>query len=232
MQAANSIFAADGGAGTDLRMRGQGSRARLRTVDRAPARTTFSDGAKPGNLGNDTDPVNLAPGLTPDANLSPSSPLIDIGSAGGILSGDPDDATDIDGEPRRRGAAPDIGADEAPPPPGPDGLRWVTVGTFRSPMWVASPPGDLDRIFVVERRGSVIVVDDGHVLPTPALDISDKVTNNTEGALASIAFAPDFATSGLVYGYYTLSEDPATPALEIGDIVIAEWTWMGTIRTG
>jgi len=219
LQAANATFADE--TGVDLQMHGQPARAKLRTVNRAPGRTAFSDGSRAGYI-SDTDPVDLLTGLTPDAKLSPSSPLVDRGTRAGIFKGDPDDATDIGGDPRLQGAAPDIGADELTPPP--DGLRWVTVGTFVRPMWVASPPGDLDRLFVVERAGRVFVVEEGQVLPTPAIDLTAKVTQSSEGGLQSIAFAPDFATSGRVYGFYTRREDPATPEIEIGDIVIAEWT--------
>lgn len=220
LQAVNATFA--DATGTDLRLQGQPARAKLRTVNRAPTRTSLTDGAQAGNL-SDTDPVDLVPDLTPDGNLSPSSPLVDRGTPGGIFAGASDNTTDIGGDQRLQGAAPDIGADELPPAR-PDGLRWITVGTFLRPMWVASPPGDIDRLFVVERRGTVIAVDRGQIVATPALDISANVSGNTEGALASIAFAPDFAVSRRVYGFYTRVEDPATPEIEVGDIVIAEWT--------
>ncbi len=220
LAAANSSFAES--TGTDLQLHALGARAKLRTVNRAPARTAFSDGAKAGNVA-DTDPVDLNPGLTPDARLLPSSLLVDRGTPAGILAGDPDDAQDIGGQPRLQGAAPDIGADELRPS-APDGLRWVTIGTFSAPMWVTSPPGELDRYFVVQRLGRIFAVVNDQVLPTPALDISAKVTGDGEGGFQSIAFAPDFATTGRVYGFYNLKENPATPEIEFGDIVIAEWT--------
>lgn len=57
----------------------------------------------------DTEPqlVNLTLG---DIHQLPGSPTIDAGAASGI------GPSDIDGEPRSTGAAPDIGADERPPP--------------------------------------------------------------------------------------------------------------------
>ena len=220
LQAVNATFA--DAAGTDLTLQGPKTAARLRTVNRAPARTTFTDGAAAGTL-RDTDPVDVDPALTPDGNLFPSSPLIDRGTREGLLTGDPDNATDIDGAPRLQGPNPDIGADELPPAR-PDGLRWVTVGTFRDPMFVAAPPGDLHRVFVVERLGRILVVDDDQVLATPALDIAPKITGNSAGGFQSLAFAPDFAVSGRVYGFYTRKDDLTTPVNERGDIVIAEWT--------
>jgi glucose/arabinose dehydrogenase len=221
VQAANATLA--GPDGTDLELQGTGAGARLRTVNRSPARTVFTDGATAARI-MDTDPVDLVPGLTPDGNLSPGSPLVDRGTPAGLLQGDPDNKTDIGGDSRLQGAAPDIGADELPPA-GPDGLRWVTIGTFLNPMWTATPPGDLHRLFVVERTGRVFVVKDGQVLPTPALDIRGKVGGGGGGGFMAIAFPPDFATSHHVYGFYNRRDDRSTPEIEtVGDMVLAEWT--------
>ena len=222
MQAVNATFA--GAAGTDLQLRGSNAGARIRTVNRSPARTLFSDGAAAGSL-QDTDPVNVDPALTPDANLSPTSPLIDRGTRDGLLAGNADNATDINGAPRVQGANPDIGADESRPA-SPDGLRWVTMGSFRDPMYVAAPPGDLHRVFVVERLGKIFAVEDGQTVTPAALDIGGKVTGNSAGGIQSIVFAPDFAVSKHVYGFYTRQDDPLTPVNERGDIVIAEWTML------
>jgi glucose/arabinose dehydrogenase len=220
LQATNATLAGEGG--TDLQLQGSGAAARLRTVNRAPARTTFTDGAAAGAL-RDTDPVDLVPEPTPDGNLSPSSPLVDRGTPVGLLNGDADNKTDIGGDARLQGTAPDIGADELTAPQA-DGLRWVSLGSFVDPVWTASPPGDLHRMFVVERRGTVVVIKDGVVLPTPALDIRGKVTGSAGGGFLSIAFPPDFTTSHNVYGFYSQKDDPATPADDAGDIVICEWT--------
>lgn len=71
----------------------------------------------PGANGNQTaEPqfVDLAAG---DFHQAPGSPTINAGTAGSGLG-----STDLDGEPRVQGSAPDIGADEftqAPPPPPP-----------------------------------------------------------------------------------------------------------------
>src|SRR5581483_10674666 len=219
LQAANATFAAP--SGTDLELQGPLARAQLHTVDESPGRTVFADGAQSSQLGV-VDPLDVAAGTTPDGNLAPGSPLIDRGTLKGALSGSPDRAFDIHGDPRNQGAAPDVGADETAPPR-PDSLRWVPVGSgFIRPMWVASPPGDLHRVFVVERAGVVKVLVDGQLLPTPALNLTAKVGGDGEGGLEWIEFAPDFATSHHVYGYYTLKDDPATPEDEWGDIVLAE----------
>ena len=84
------------------------------------------------------------------------------------------------------------------------------VGTFASPVYVTSPPGDPSRLFVVERGGTVRVVKDGVVLPTPFLDVSGEISTQDERGLLSIAFAPDYAISGLVYAFGTLTNGTLT----------------------
>ena len=77
-------------------------------------------------------------------------------------------------------------------------------------------PATRDRLFVVEQTGTVRVVRDGEVLPTPFLDLRDKVKISSEPGLLSIAFAPDYATSGLFYAFYNSTAGN-------GDIHIAEF---------
>jgi glucose/arabinose dehydrogenase len=77
--------------------------------------------------------------------------------------------------------------------------------TFASPTFVTAPPGD-ERLFVLERRGVIRVVQNGTVLTQPWLDISSNVFTGGEGGLLSMAFDPNFATNGYFYLYYT---DPA-----------------------
>jgi hypothetical protein len=75
------------------------------------------------------------------------------------------------------------------------------VGDFASPIFMTAAPGDSQRLYVVERGGTVRVVRGGSVLGTPFLTLSGVGTNGERGLL-SIAFRPDFATSRLFYAYY------------------------------
>src|SRR3954452_3133103 len=76
------------------------------------------------------------------------------------------------------------------------------IGSFASPVYLTSPPGDA-RLFVVEQGGTVRVIRDGAVRPAPFLDVTSRITSGGERGLLSIAFAPDYATSGLFYAYST-----------------------------
>ena len=83
------------------------------------------------------------------------------------------------------------------------GVRLERVGTFDSPVYLASPPGDRSRRFVVEQDGRVMVLRGGRTLDRPFLDIRSQVTSGGEQGLLSIAFPPDYAASGLFYVYFT-----------------------------
>jgi glucose/arabinose dehydrogenase len=77
------------------------------------------------------------------------------------------------------------------------------IGQFREPLHMTQPPGD-DRLFVVEKKGRVKVIDGGEILETPFLDIRRKVGSaGTEQGLLSIAFAPDYASSGRFFVNFT-----------------------------
>ena len=83
------------------------------------------------------------------------------------------------------------------------GIRLTQIGSFDSPVYIAQPPGDDRRLFVVEQAGVIRVIRDGHTLPTPFLDIRSKVVSGGEQGLLSIAFAPDYQSSGRFYVFYT-----------------------------
>jgi glucose/arabinose dehydrogenase len=77
----------------------------------------------------------------------------------------------------------------------------VRAGDFAEPIFVTAPRSDFERLFVVEKAGTVRVIRNGQTLPTPFLDISGLVENDDERGLLSIAFPPDYAGSGLFYVY-------------------------------
>ncbi|HWO47401.1 MAG TPA: PQQ-dependent sugar dehydrogenase, partial [Solirubrobacterales bacterium] len=92
------------------------------------------------------------------------------------------------------------------------------VGSFQQPIYVTSAPANPDRLFVVEREGAVVVVENGEV--KPFADIRQKVSCcEVERGLQSIALAPDFAQSGRFFLFYTGKEEPGA---ELGDLHVAE----------
>ena len=101
-----------------------------------------------------------------------------------------------------------------------EALSLQSVGGYSEPVYVTSDPGDPDRLLIVERAGRI-------VLKTPTR--TSTFTNLTplvesgyqERGLLSMAFAPDFATSRLLYVYYT--------GKDAGSIHIAELRASGDV---
>jgi glucose/arabinose dehydrogenase len=88
-------------------------------------------------------------------------------------------------------------------PPASAALSLSSIGTFDQPVYVTAPPGDPHRVFVVEQPGRIIEVRDGVKQDPAFLDITSSVKSGGEQGLLSMAFAPDYATSGRYYVYYT-----------------------------
>ena len=70
-----------------------------------------------------------------------------------------------------------------------------------APVFLTAPDAD-SRLFVVERNGRIRIVAAGALLPTPFLDITDRVNFIGERGMLGMAFHPQYATNGVFYVYY------------------------------
>src|SRR3954451_16331783 len=100
-------------------------------------------------------------------------------------------------------------------------LHLSSIGTFTSPVYATAPPGDPHRVFVVEQGGKIIEVRDGVKQDPAFLDITSRVKSGGEQGLLSMAFAPDHATSGRYYVYYT-ADRPASTGDSTGSVITVE----------
>ncbi len=80
------------------------------------------------------------------------------------------------------------------------------VGEFDQPVYVTQPPGGGD-LYVVEQGGRVWTVGDDGVRNQPFLDLSADVIVGSEQGLLSLAFAPDYEQSRLLYVYFTGNDE-------------------------
>jgi hypothetical protein len=85
--------------------------------------------------------------------------------------------------------------------PAAHGASLVQVGSFSSPVSIASPPGDPHRVYVVERGGVIRELLDGVEQEAPFLNIHTQVQSGGEQGLLSMAIDP--AAPMHVYVYYT-----------------------------
>lgn len=75
------------------------------------------------------------------------------------------------------------------------------------PVHVTHAGDGSGRLFVVEQRGRIRIVENGILLDTPFLDIQARVRCCGERGLLSIVFPPDFDGSGHFYVDYTLADE-------------------------
>ena len=75
-----------------------------------------------------------------------------------------------------------------------------------NPVLVAAPAGDR-RLFVLERAGTVRVIDNGTLIAEPFLDITSEVsTFGAERGALGLAFHPQFGTNGRFFMSYTAND--------------------------
>jgi glucose/arabinose dehydrogenase len=104
-------------------------------------------------------------------------------------------------------------------------LTAVLVATgLELPVFVTSPPGDVERLFIVEQDGVIKILRDGAVLGTAFLDISAITRSPADGGhqeegLLGLAFHPNYDVNGWFFVYHT-NEDGS-------DNVVARYTVSG-----
>ncbi len=90
--------------------------------------------------------------------------------------------------------------------------------TFINPVCLATPPNETNRLFILEKRGRIVVITN-LAAPTRSifLDMTDRVSVGSdpnsvsdEEGLLGLAFHPGYATNGYFYTFYT--PNTTTPA--------------------
>lgn len=93
-------------------------------------------------------------------------------------------------------------------------LQPLVTHRFSQPVFVAPSPDQSDRLFVLEQPGRILIIKGNTVLPTPFLDISEKLSTGGERGLLGLAFHPEFSSNGRFFVNYTRAEDRATVIAE------------------
>jgi glucose/arabinose dehydrogenase len=88
------------------------------------------------------------------------------------------------------------------------------VAGLTNPLDITHAGDGSDRIFVVEQGGRIQVIQNGNLLATPFLDISNRISAGGERGLLGLAFPPNYASKGYFYVNYTNT---------VGDTVIARY---------
>lgn len=97
-------------------------------------------------------------------------------------------------------------------------LSLQSIGSFEEPIYVTSAPNNPDQLFVVERPGRIIKVENGARTVFADLRSLVSVEEESEGGLLSIALSPDFQTSGRLYVFYT-GEEESPAEIHVAEMV-------------
>jgi glucose/arabinose dehydrogenase len=144
-----------------------------------------------------------------------------------------------------KGAAVQGQAGPSPTPPAPliekgsIELRFSTLASgLTAPLEVSSPADGSGRLFIVQQTGQILILQDGAILPTPFLDVTDRLVpldpNFDERGLLGFAFHPDFnnASAPGFHKIYTYTSEPVDGPADFTvpnpkpfdhQSVIAEW---------
>jgi glucose/arabinose dehydrogenase len=91
-----------------------------------------------------------------------------------------------------------------PPPPGPLTITLASVATgFVNPLGLVPANDNSNRLFVLEQRGTIRIIQNGSVLATPFLDIQNRVEAMDEKGLLGMALHPQFAQNRRFFLNYT-----------------------------
>lgn len=87
--------------------------------------------------------------------------------------------------------------------PSPESVQWTQVSAeLQRPVDIVHA-GD-ERMFIVEQRGVILILEGGAVSPTPFLDIRDRVNSRgNEQGLLGLAFHPSYNENGFFYLDYS-----------------------------
>jgi glucose/arabinose dehydrogenase len=86
---------------------------------------------------------------------------------------------------------------------------------FSFPTEVTNAGDGTNRLFIVEKRGTVRVINgSGNLVPGYFMDIRSRVSASGERGLLGLAFHPDFETNRTLFAFYTRND---------GDVVVARF---------
>lgn len=92
-------------------------------------------------------------------------------------------------------------------------LKQVAHGLRRPVLLTVAPNDARRRLFIVEQRGAIRIMENGKLLDKPFFTSAEALAAGNEQGLLGLAFHPKFATNGKLYMNYT-TRDAATHVVE------------------
>lgn len=89
------------------------------------------------------------------------------------------------------------------------------VSGLENPIDLVNAGDGSGRLFVIEQQGFIRIIENGQLLETPFLEITDRTRAGGERGLLGLAFHPDYESNGLFYVNFTDQQ---------GDTVVAQYS--------
>lgn len=86
------------------------------------------------------------------------------------------------------------------------------VSGLTAPLDLVNAGDGSNRLFIVQRNGTIRIHNGTSLLPAPFIDLKDTVLDNGEQGLLSMAFHPNYAVNRYFFVYYTDKEGDVTLA--------------------
>jgi glucose/arabinose dehydrogenase/mono/diheme cytochrome c family protein len=118
----------------------------------------------------------------------------------------------VSAQPLTRVAATSLRLPAVPPASNYSTERVFASLAISQPIALVTPPGETNRLFVVEKTGRILVLNSLATTPTRSvfLDLTALVGSSAgEQGLLSLAFHPDYARNGFFYVWFTLNTTTA-----------------------
>lgn len=87
----------------------------------------------------------------------------------------------------------------------PPGFEDVVVADVNGPTDLDWTPDG--RMLVTAKKGQLWIIENGAIVPAPAIDLAPVMCTNGERALGAVAVHPEFETNNHVYLYYTFNKN-------------------------
>lgn len=93
------------------------------------------------------------------------------------------------------------------------------TGDLNRPVGMANAGDGSQRLFVLEKQGMIRIINNGALVASPFLDITDRVGSTaSEQGLLGLAFHPDYASNGFFFVNYTdLNGDTTVSRFQVTD---------------
>jgi glucose/arabinose dehydrogenase len=97
----------------------------------------------------------------------------------------------------------------------PRGFEDSLVTSVNQPIALDFTPDE--RMLILAKKGQLRVYNDGELLQTPALDLTDKICYNGARGLQGLTVDPNFAQNHFIYVFYTVNKHNVCPLQDPGN---------------